>query len=115
MQFILKTLISSLLIAIVSTISKKSPFVGAIIISLPITSILALIWLYSDTKDINQVISLSSSICFMILPSILFFIVLAILLKHDFSFIKSIIFSSIAMITFYTAYSYILNKVGINL
>jgi len=51
----------------------------------------------------------------MILPSILFFIVLAILLKHDFSFIKSIIFSSLAMIAFYTAYSYILNKVEINL
>ena len=44
-QFIIKTVISALLIAIISTVSKRFPGLGGMIASLPLTSILSMIWL----------------------------------------------------------------------
>ena len=49
--FFVKTIFTALIIVIVSEIAKKSTFLGALIISVPLTSLLAFIWLYFDTKD----------------------------------------------------------------
>jgi len=112
-QFLIKTLISAVIIAIVSTVSKRVPLVGAIIISLPLTSILALIWLYSDTKDVHKIIGFSNGICLMIIPSILFFVALSIFLKNNFKFHYAMIIASIIMIISYAIYTVILKKFGI--
>ena len=51
MYIILKTLISAIIIVAVSEIAKKYTWTAAIIVSLPLTSLLAFVWLYWDTKD----------------------------------------------------------------
>ena len=114
-QFIIKTLISALIIAAVSTLSKKAPLFGAIIVSLPLTSILALIWLYVDTKDTSKLIDLSNSITLMVVPSIVFFIALSILLKNHIKVHYSLILSSLIMIVSYSIYNFILSKLGIKI
>ena len=58
----------------VSEIAKKSSFLAAIIISIPLTSLLAFIWLYWDTKDIQKVVDLSYGTIVMTIPSFFFFI-----------------------------------------
>ena len=73
MYFVLKTIISALIIVLVSEIAKKSSFLAAIIISIPLTSILAFIWLYWDTKDSQKVIDLSYGTIVMTIPSFVFF------------------------------------------
>lgn len=115
MQFFIKTIISAIIIALVSTLSKKSPTFGAIIVSLPITSMLAIIWLYRDTQNVQKVIELSSSILWIIIPSLIFFIALILLLKRNIKFELAMIFSSIIMILGYNVYIIILRKFGINI
>lgn len=115
MQFFIKTIISTIIIALVSTLSKKSPTFGAIIVSLPITSMLAIIWLYRDTQNVQKVIELSSSILWIIIPSLIFFIALILLLKRNIKFELAMIFSSIIMILGYNVYIIILRKFGINI
>lgn len=115
MEFLIKTLISALIIASVSIISKKMPFIGAIIISLPITSMLALAWLYRDTGDATKVMQLSNSIALMVLPSIVFFIALSLLLKFNLKMSHSMLIASVLMIAAYNVYTLILRKFGINL
>ena len=51
MYFFFKTIISAIIIVAVSEIAKKYTWTAAIIVSLPLTSLLAFIWLYWDTKD----------------------------------------------------------------
>lgn len=80
-QLIIKTLVSAVIIAVISTVSKRFPGLGGLIASLPLTSILAMIWLYQDTQDVQKVISLSNSIFWMIIPSLSFFIVLPYFIK----------------------------------
>ena len=55
MYFFLKTIISAIIIVAVSEIAKKYTWTAAIIVSLPLTSLLAFIWLYWDTKDYQKV------------------------------------------------------------
>jgi len=115
LQFIVKTVLSALIIASVSTISKRIPLVGAILISLPLTSILALIWLYSDTRDSQKIVDLSNNICLMIIPSIIFFIALTLLIKSNVKFQYSIIAASVIMIISYAVYVFFLRKFGIKI
>ena len=72
MYIFLKTLISALIIVIVSEVAKKNTWSAALIVSLPLTSLLAFLWLYYDTKNIQKVIDLSLSTIVMTIPSITF-------------------------------------------
>ena len=112
--FFVKTIFTALIIVIVSEIAKKSTFLGALIISIPLTSLLAFIWLYFDTKDYEKVIDLSYNTILLTIPSFAFFIILPILLKLKQNFTISIIFSILGTCTVYLLYMYILKKIGIN-
>jgi len=114
-QFIIKTLVSALLIAAISTASKRLPMLGAIIASLPLTSILAMIWLYTDTKDVNKVIALSQGISWIILPSLIFFIALQFLLRRNIGFYSSLLVACGVMFATYALYINLLGRWGIKL
>ena len=113
--FIIKTLVSAIIIVAVSEIAKKSSLLAAIIISIPLTSLLAFIWLYWDTKNSQKVIDLSNSIMLMIIPSFVFFIVLPLSLKLNIPFLYSMLISVISTGLVYLLYVNALNKFGISL
>lgn len=115
MQFLIKIIISALAIAFISEVAKRFTLIAAIIASLPLSSILAMLWLYRDTKDTQKIINLSSNIFWAVLPSLLFFIVLPILLKMGFKFHAAMIVSSVVMFLGYTIYAILLNKFGIKI
>lgn len=113
-QFIIKTLVSAVLIAVISTVSKRFPGFGGLIASLPFASILAMIWLYQDTQDVQKVINLSNAIFWMIIPSLSFFIVLPYLIKR-FDFYPGMFISVILLGITYILYSKVLSYFKINL
>ena len=86
---IIKVVITSLLIVAISELSKRSSLLGAIFASLPLTSVLAMLWLYIDTKDVAKVTGLATSIFWLVIPSLVFFISLPILLKKGLNFYLS--------------------------
>jgi hypothetical protein len=113
--FFIKTVITALIIVIVSEIAKKSSFLGALIISIPLTSLLAFIWLYFDTRDYQKVIDLSYGTILLSAPSFTFFIILPILLKMKQNFAISILISIISTSLIYLIFIFILKKIGVNL
>jgi len=114
-QFVIKTLVSALLVASISTASKRLPMLGAIIASLPLTSILAMVWLYTDTKDVNKVIALSQGISWIILPSLIFFIALQFLLRRNLGFFSSLFIACGVMAATYALYVNLLGRLGIKI
>ena len=87
---------------------------GGVLASLPLTSILAFIWLYVDTQDKEKVIALSNSVFWLVVPSLSFFILFPILLKKmDFG--VSMALSLGIMLAFYYGMVFVLSKVGITL
>lgn len=111
--FVLKCMISGVIVGIVSEVARKNPGFAAIIASLPLTSILALIWLYKDTGDSKAVLDLSNGIALVVLPSLVFFIVLSLLLRYGWNFWPSLGSSCIAMSLIYFGYVRIVSLLGV--
>lgn len=86
---IIKVLLTSVLIVAISELSKRSSLMGALLASLPLTSVLAMLWLYLDSKDVSKVAELASSIFWLVIPSLVFFISLPLLLKKGVTFYLS--------------------------
>jgi len=78
---LLKALLSGAIIAAASEVARRSSLLGAVLISLPLSSILAMIWLYRDTKDTGEITDLSWSILWVIVPSLAFFVVVPLALR----------------------------------
>ncbi len=114
MQLLLKVLISALIIAGVSELGKRFTPVAAVLASLPLTSILAFIWLYAETKSNQKVIDLSYGIFWMVIPSLTFFIALPWLLKKEINFYWALLIASAFTAVFYFGFIYLLDKWEIN-
>lgn len=68
MQAALKILISARFIYGISELAKRRSLLGALLASLPLTSLLAIIWLYRETGDVRRIADLSSGIFWLVLP-----------------------------------------------
>jgi hypothetical protein len=101
MYVVLKALLSGVIVAAASEAARRSSLLGAVIISLPSTSILAIVWLYRDTGDAREVSELSWSILWVIVPSVVFFVALPLLLRYDVGF-----WPALALACGATAFSY---------
>ena len=87
--FLIKTLITAIVVVIVAEIAKRSSLLAGLIVSIPLTTFLAMVWLYWETKDTQKIIDLSNSTLLMVIPSLTFFIFLPLFLKFNLSFIIS--------------------------
>ena len=115
LYLLIKTLITAIAVIIVSEIAKRSSLLAGIIASIPLTSFLAFIWIYWETKDSQKIIDLSYSSMFMVIPSFTFFIVLPFALKLHISFLTSIVIATISTALIYWIFVEMLNKFGLNL
>ena len=113
--YIIKVIISAILIVAISEISKRSSLIGAVLASVPLVSVLAMIWLYIDTKDVARVTALASDIFWLVLPSLALFIALPLLLKQGFNFYLSMGISILLTIGCYWLMVSALDRVGIEL
>lgn len=86
LYYIVKIVLTTLLIVLISEIAKRSSFWGAVLASIPLVSVLAMIWLYIDTKDVAKVSALSTSVFWLVLPSLALFVILPFLLKQGVNF-----------------------------
>ena len=114
MYFLIKILLSALIIAAVSEIGKKYTWSAAIIVSLPLTSILAFVWLYLDTRNVQKVIDLSLSTIVMTIPSIIFFLILPIMLKLKYNFSFSMVIALASTSLTYIIFITIIKKINFN-
>jgi len=99
--YIVKTLLSALIIVAVSEIAKRSSVWAGLIASLPLTFLIAIIWLYIDTKDAARITQLSKDIFWLVLPSLVFFLALAALLQRGVHFWLSLGVSATATVIAY--------------
>lgn len=79
--YLIKLVVSAVLIVAVSEVAKRSSMFGGLLASLPLISFLGFIWLYIDTRDTEKVAALSWSILWLVIPSLALFIALPLLLK----------------------------------
>lgn len=90
-QLLIKVLLSALVIAAVAEIGRRSTPMAAVLASLPLTSILAFVWLHLDGVDPRQIARLSRDILWLVVPSLLLFLTLPALLARGIAFWPSLL------------------------
>jgi TRAP-type mannitol/chloroaromatic compound transport system permease large subunit len=111
---LLKAVLSGAIIAAASEVARRSSVLGAVLISLPLSSILAMIWLYRDTNQRDEVAALSWSILWVIPPSLVFFVVLPLTLRSA-GFWPSLLLASLVTALAYAAWVLIARRFGLDL
>jgi uncharacterized membrane protein (GlpM family) len=66
---VLKAAVSGVLVMIISEVARRSPGVGGLIASLPLVSVLAIIWLWRDTADVERIASHAEATFWYVLPT----------------------------------------------
>jgi hypothetical protein len=89
---------------LVNEIAKRYTFIGAVIASWPIISILTLIWLYVDTHNTQLICKLSNDLFWLTIPGIAFFLFLPMLLHFGLNFSLAIGGSLILTAAFYLVF-----------
>jgi hypothetical protein len=115
LYLIIKAALSGVIVAAVSEIARRYPNWGGLIASLPLTSLLAMIWLYRDSGDPKRVAELSISTIWFLAPSIPFFVVLPVLLRSNFGFWLSLAVCVIGTLALYAAWFWVAPKLGLKL
>ncbi len=114
-MFWIKVALSALIIAIVSEIAKRSTFWGAALVSLPLSSMLAMGWLYYETRDMAKVNSLGVSVFYLVVPSLAFFIAFNLAFKFGCKFPLAFALAALACMICYPLCVYFYRKMGIDL
>jgi hypothetical protein len=112
-QYATKVAITAVLIVAISEIAKRSSFWAAVLASLPLTSILVFMWLYIETGNIDRVATLSLSIFWLVLPSLVMFLLLPLMLRAGWPFYLSLASSTIATAAAYVFMVSLLSRAGI--
>ena len=115
LYYILKFFISALIIVLISEIAKRHSGFAALIAALPLTSLLAIIWMHFDGAESTQIAELSGQIFWLVLPSLLFFLLFPFLIKQGVSFWLSLGLSSTATIACYFVLLPLLRRLGVQL
>lgn len=90
-MFVVKTLVTVAIIVAVSEIVKRSEKIGALIVALPFTSILVMIWMQVEGASPNRIASHSASTFWFVLPTLPMFLVLPKLLEMRWNFYWALI------------------------
>ena len=113
--YIIKIAVTVVLVVLISEVAKRSSLIGAILASVPLVSVLGIMWLYIDTKDVNKINDLATSIFWLVLPSLALFITLPVLLKREMNFYFSMGISIVVTILCYYTMILVLGRFGIKL
>ena len=81
-----KAAISGVLIAVASTLAKRYPGFGALIASLPLVSVLGMIWLWREKPDAETMAAHAGATFWYVLPSLPMFLLMPVLLRHGVGF-----------------------------
>ena len=112
---IFKFALTAVLVVAISEVGKRSLLLGGLLASIPLTSLLALAWLQIESGDREAVAALSTSIMWLIPPSLIFLATLPVLLRTDMPAGAAFLISVLATGGSYWIYLQILAAFGIRL
>jgi hypothetical protein len=115
LYYALKILLSAAVILAVSEIAKRHSTFAALIASLPLTSLLAFVWMHVEGAPARDVADLAGQIFWLVLPSLVLFVLLPILLRAGIGFWLSLGLSMAATVASYGAMLLLLRRSGIEL
>lgn len=113
--YALKVAVSALVIVLITEMAKRSSGFAALIAALPLTSLLAFVWLHAEGVASIRIAELSGQIFWLVLPSLVLFLLLPLLLRMGVGFWLSLLLSISATSACYLVFLPVLRKFGVQL
>jgi hypothetical protein len=114
-EFLIRALLSGLLIATIAVIGRKAPAVAALVASLPLISILGMIWLWRDTGDAELLADHAEATFWYVLPSLPMFLLIPFMLRAGQNFWVAITAGILMTVVLYLATIGIAARFGVRL
>ncbi|MGL4314325.1 MAG: DUF3147 family protein [Sphingomonas sp.] len=86
LAFALRAALSGVMIALVALLARRSPALGALVASLPLVSVMGMMWLWHDTHDPVRLANHAEATLWYVLPSLPMFLLIPALLRHGVAF-----------------------------
>ena len=115
MYLALKAVISGILIAVASEVARRWPGWGALIVSLPLVSILAMLWLWRDTRDPVRMAAHSEATFWFVLPSLPMFLLIPAMLRQGWPFWLALPLGCLVTVALYALMTWLGPKAGLRL
>lgn len=112
---IVKALLSGVIVMIVSEVARRSPGIGGLIASLPLVSLLGIIWLWRDTSDLERIAAHAESTFWFVIPSLPMFLIFPAMLRMGIEFWLSLIVCCLITVALYALTIWLLPKLGITI
>ena len=113
--FLIKAAVSGLLVALISTVARRYPGWGGLLASLPLVSVLAMLWLYGETREPEKVAALAMGTFWFILPSLPMFLLIPLMLRSGWSFGVTMVTAVVVTMVLYVGLGWVAPKLGITL
>ena len=110
-----KAAISGIIIAIVSEVAKRYPGFGGLIASLPLVSVLGMMWLWRDKPDAANMAAHAEGTFWFVLPSLPMFLLIPAMLRNGFGFWVSLAAGCALTILLYSLMVWMGPKLGLRL
>ncbi len=108
-----KAALSGVIIATVSEVARRQPTLGALIVSLPLVSLLGILWLWHDTGDAERIAAHAQATFWYVLPTLPMFLLLPALLRHGAGFWPTLAACCALTVALYLVTIWALAKFGI--
>jgi hypothetical protein len=115
LYLVIKAALSGIIVAAVSEIARRYPTWGGLVASLPLTSLLAMLWLYRDSHEPERIAELSMSTFWFIVPSLPLFVALPLLVRSGVPFWVSMVVVVVGTMALYAGWFWAAPKLGIKL
>ena len=115
LYLLIKAAISGALVAAASEVARRWPGIGGLIVSLPLVSLLAIVWLWRDTGDSERVAQLTQGAFWFFLPSMPLFLVLPAMLRTGVSFWLALTLGVALTAALYLGMFWLAPRVGVRL
>ncbi len=115
LYLLIKAAVSGIIVAAVSEVSKRYPGLGGLIASLPLVSVLGMMWLWRDTGDVERMASPAEGTFWFVLPSLPMFVVLSVLLRRGVPFWPSLMMGCALTIGLYFVTVWLVPRLGLKL
>lgn len=112
---LIKAAISGLLIALASETARRFPGFGALIVSLPLVSVLSMIWLWRDTQDVERIADHAIGTIWFLAPSIPMFFTIPLMLRAGWGFWTALAAGCLLTVLLYLAMIWIAPRFGVKL
>jgi hypothetical protein len=111
----IKAALSGIIIAIVSQVAKRYPGFGALIASLPLVSVLGMMWLWRDKPDVSNMAAHVEATFWFVLPSLPMFLLIPVMLRHGVGFWPALAIGCALTIGLYLVMTWAGPKFGLRL